>query len=81
MSRTQPAEIPAGTWPKRMPAKLAAGYCGEASAQSFMKAWKRGEYPDPRVNTGRRKLWLIDDLNQTLDPRRNVAARDVALDL
>jgi len=39
------------------------------------------EYPLPRVNDGRRKLWLRDDLDQAILPPDLRRARDVAEDL
>jgi hypothetical protein len=77
---TRPATIPAGAWPRRMPADLAAGYCGEASVEAFMKRVGK-EYPQPRVNDGRRKLWLRDDLDQAILPPDLGRVRDVAEDL
>jgi len=42
------AIIPAGSWPRRMPAAIAAGYCGEPTVEAFLK--RVGiEYPQPRV--------------------------------
>jgi hypothetical protein len=77
---TRPSIIPSGSWPRRMPAELAAGYCGEATVEAFMKRVGR-EYPYPRVNDGRRKLWLRDDLDQAILPADLAAARDLAEDL
>jgi hypothetical protein len=77
---TRPSIIPSGSWPRRMPAELAAGYCGEPTVEAFMKRVGR-EYPHPRVNDGRRKLWLRDDLDQAILPQDLVAARDLAEDL
>lgn len=77
---TRPATIPAGAWPRRMPADLAAGYCGEASVEAFMKRVGK-EYPQPRVNDGRRKLWLRDDLDQAILPPDLGRVRDIAEDL
>jgi len=79
--RQRPAVIPAGSWPARMPADLAAGYCGETTVQAFMKRWKRGEYPPPTVNDGRRKLWLKDDLDRAILPADRAAVQDAADDL
>jgi hypothetical protein len=62
---TRPAVIPAGAWPRRMPADYAAGYCGEPSAEAFLKR-VGSEYPQPKVNDGRRKLWLRDDLDRAI---------------
>jgi hypothetical protein len=63
-----------------MPAELAAGYCGEPTVEAFMKRVRR-EYPHPRVNDGRRKLWLRDDLDQAILPPDLAATRDLAEDL
>jgi hypothetical protein len=77
---TRPAIIPSGSWPRRMPAELAAGYCGEPTVEAFMKRVGQ-EYPRPRVNDGRRKLWLRDDLDQAILPPDMAAARNLAEDL
>lgn len=62
------AVIPPGSWPRRMNAALAAGYCGEPSAEAFLG--RVGvEYPPPRVNDGRRRLWLRDDLDRAIAPQ------------
>jgi hypothetical protein len=63
-----------------MGAELAAGYCGEPTVEAFMKRVGR-EYPHPRVNDGRRKLWLRDDLDQAILAPDRRPARDVAEDL
>jgi hypothetical protein len=63
-----------------MSAELAAGYCGEPTVEAFMKRVGR-EYPHPRVNDGRRKLWLRDDLDQAMLPPDLLRVRDVAEDL
>ena len=52
-----------GCWPRRMSAELAATYCGEPSTEAFLKRVGK-DYPQPRVNEGRRRLWLRDDLDQ-----------------
>jgi hypothetical protein len=39
------------------------------------------EYPRPRVNDGRRKLWLRDDLDQAILPPDMAAPRNLAEDL
>lgn len=62
---TRPAVIPAGAWPRRMDAAHAAGYCGEPSVEAFLGRVGR-EYPQPRVNEGRRRLWLRDDLDRAM---------------
>jgi hypothetical protein len=59
---------------------VAAGYCGEDSVEAFIKR-VGSEYPQPRVNDGRRKLWLRDDLDQAILPPELVAVRDLAADL
>jgi hypothetical protein len=76
----RPAIIPSGSWPRRMCAAVAAGYCGEDSIEAFMKR-VGSEYPHPRVNDGRRKLWLRDDLDQAILPPELAAVRDLAGDL
>ncbi|MBI5260863.1 MAG: hypothetical protein HY852_03475 [Bradyrhizobium sp.] len=76
MSR-RPAAIPAGSWPRRMPAALAAGYCGETNVEDFLK--RVGvDYPQPRVSEGRRRLWLRDDLDAAIVPG---VVGDIAEDL
>ena len=74
------AAIPLGSWPRRMPAEFAAGYCGEATVEAFMGRVGQ-EYPQPRVNEGRRKLWLRDDLDQAILPLDLQRVRDVVEDL
>jgi hypothetical protein len=76
----RPAVIPSGSWPRRMPATLAAGYCGETTVEAFIKRVKAAEYPKPRVDDGRRKLWLRDDLDQAIAPESD-KVRDIAADL
>jgi hypothetical protein len=63
-----------------MSAELAAAYCGEGSVKSFMKRVGT-EYPEARVNEGRRKLWLRDDLDQAILPPDLDEPRDLAEDL
>jgi hypothetical protein len=77
---TRPPIIPAGSWPRRMPAGLAAGYCGESSVEAFMSRVGK-EYPQPRVNDGRRRLWLRDDLDRVILPPELANIPDVAGDL
>jgi len=69
-----------GCWPRRMSAELAAAYCGEHTVGAFIRRVGK-EYPQPRVNDGRRRLWLRDDLDQAILPSELAAARDVAEDL
>jgi hypothetical protein len=68
-----------GCWPRRMSAELAAVYCGEPSVKSFLRR-VGSEYPRPRVNERRRRLWLRDDLDQVIAPAM-VPISDLAEDL
>jgi hypothetical protein len=77
---SRPAIIPAGSWPRRMGAELAAGYCGEPTVKAFLKRVGR-EYPQPRVRDGRRRLWLKDDLDAAILPAEIVTPHDLAEDL
>jgi hypothetical protein len=63
-----------------MSAELAAGYCGETSVEAFVKR-VGSEYPHPRINDGRRKLWLRDDLDQAILPQELCRVSDLAEDL
>jgi hypothetical protein len=74
----RPAIIPAGSWPRRMPAAIAAGYCGEPTVEAFLKR-VGSEYPQPRIKEGRRKLWLRDDLDRAIAP--DIVPGDLAEDL
>jgi hypothetical protein len=74
----RPAIIPAGSWPRRMPAEIAAGYCGEPTVEAFLKR-VGSEYPQPRIKEGRRKLWLRDDLDRAIAP--DIVPGDLAEDL
>lgn len=76
----RPSLIPAGSWPRRMAADLAAAYCGERSIDAFLKRVGK-EYPSPRVADGRRRLWLRDDLDNAILPAELAPTRDVAGDL
>jgi hypothetical protein len=64
----RPATIPAGVWPPRMPVEMAAGYCGERSAESFMRGVRDGLYPEPRIKRGRKQVWWKEDLDQAIKP-------------
>lgn len=77
---SRPVTYPPGSWPRRMCAELAAAYCGETSVEAFMKR-VGAEYPLPRVEEGRRRLWLRDDLDQAILPPELVRITDVAEDL
>jgi hypothetical protein len=72
--------IPAGSWPRRMPVELAAGYCGEPTTEAFVSRVGK-EYPHPRVSEGRRRLWLRDDLDAAILPPELAHVADVAGDL
>src|SRR4029078_6122023 len=76
MSRS--ATIPAGSWPRRMPAAIAAGHCGETNDKAFLKRVGK-EYPQPRVKEGRRQLWLRDDLDRVI--ATDLAPSDLAAHL
>ena len=77
---TDTPRVVIAAWPRRMPANLAALYCGEPSVRSFMSRVGK-EYPFPRVSEGRRKLWLKDDLDKAIVPDTGIDFRDVADDL
>ena len=62
LNELSPFTNPAGSWPRRMAADLAAAYCGERSVDAFLKRVGK-DYPNPRVAEGRRRLWLRDDLD------------------
>jgi hypothetical protein len=49
-----------------MPVKMAAGYCGEPSAEAFLSRVGK-EYPEPTIKAGRRQLWLNDDLDRVVN--------------
>lgn len=76
----RPSIIPAGSWPRRMCAELAAAYCGETTVEKFLQLIGR-EYPQPRVKEGRRRLWLKDDLDRAILPPDLTAVGDAAEDL
>jgi hypothetical protein len=61
-----------------MPAAIAAGYCGEATVEAFLKR-VGSEYPRPRIKEGRRQLWLRDDLDRAIAP--DIVPGDLAEDL
>ncbi|ARO24799.1 hypothetical protein TAL182_CH03054 [Rhizobium sp. TAL182] len=59
--------IPAGSWPPRMTADMAAGYCGEKHVEDFLERVGT-TYPHPRVvDTTRRKFWYRDDLDRAMN--------------
>jgi hypothetical protein len=57
---------------------MAAGYCGETTVEDFLKR-VGNDYPLPRVAEGRRRLWLIDDLDAAMAP--SMVQNDLAVDL
>lgn len=74
------ANIPLGSWPRRMGADLAAAYCGEPSIEGFLKRVGK-DYPNPRVSEGRRRLWLKDDLDAAILPPEMIPVKDIAEDI
>jgi hypothetical protein len=74
------ALIPSGSWPRRMSAAYAAGYCGELTVEAFLKRVGH-DYPPPRVKDGRRQLWLRDDLDKAILPFELVPITDIAEEL
>jgi hypothetical protein len=80
---TRPAVIPSGIWPPRMPVEMAAGYCGERSAEAFLREVRAGTYPAPRVKRGRKQIWWREDLDRSKEPDdiASVTAADVLADL
>jgi hypothetical protein len=62
-----------------MPVEMAAGYCGERSAEAFLCRVGK-EYPGPVVKSGRRQLWLKEDLDRAIAGGHEIVA-DVAADL
>ena len=78
---SRPALIPSGSWPRRMSAAYAAGYCGEPSVEAFI-ARVGSEYPAPVIDQGRRRLWLKDQLDLAINPPSpSGPVADVAQDL
>jgi hypothetical protein len=77
---SRPSIIPSGSWPRRMCAEIAAGYCGEATVEAFIARVGK-EYPRPRVHEGKRRLWLRDDLDRAILPPEMVGTCDLAEDL
>lgn len=76
------AVVPLGTWPPRMPVEMAAGYCGERSAESFMCGVRAKIYPEPRIKRGRKQVWWKEDLDQAITPSgASATAADVLADL
>ena len=63
-----------------MTPEVAAAYCGERSVESFLARVGK-EYPRPRIDQGRRKLWLRDDLDTAILPPDLRSVADVLEDL
>jgi hypothetical protein len=78
---TRPALTPPGTWPPRMPVEMAAGYCGEVSAEVFLRQVRAGTSPAPVIKRGRRQIWAKADLDQAIASHGNEIVVDVAADL
>lgn len=67
MRGRRPSTIPAGSWPPRMMADMAAGYCGEKHVEDFLERVGT-TYPQPRVvDSTRRKFWYRDDLDRAMN--------------
>jgi len=77
MTARRLASIPSGSWPPRMSADLAAGYCGEKHVEDFLE--RVGTvYPAPRVvDTTRRKFWYRDDLDRAMNIGAATAASGI----
>ena len=77
---TGPVSFPNGAWPRRMCAAHAAAYCGELTVEAFLNR-VGSDYPPPRVIEGRRRLWLKDDLDDSILLTELDRAVDIAEDL
>jgi len=64
----EPANMPA--WPYRMPADMAAAFCG-VSTSKFLARVKDGTYPQPYRDGGNR-LWYQDELRDAMDRLRGL---------
>lgn len=66
MVKRRQSQIPPGSWPPRMMAEMAAGYCGERHVEDFLDRVGK-TYPLPCiVDTTRRKFWYRDDLDRAM---------------
>jgi hypothetical protein len=74
----RPPIFPPNAWPARMPVEMAAGYCGERSAEAFL-CRVGTEYPKPAVKTGRRQLWLKDELDNAIKADRTPSHQPEAM--
>ena len=62
----RPPRIPADTWPPRMLADMAAGYCGEKHVEDFLER-VGALYPQPRwIESQKWKFWYRGDLDKAL---------------
>lgn len=67
MTARRASIIPPGSWPPRMTADVAAGYCGEKHVEDFLERVGT-TYPKPRiVDSTRRKFWYRDDLDKAMN--------------
>jgi hypothetical protein len=67
-----------------MPVEMAAGYCGERSAEAFLRGVREKLYQAPRIKRGRKQVWWKEDLDQAIQaPDRDAPATgaDVLADL
>lgn len=80
MTRRSP-QFPPDTWPPRMHADLAAGYCGEKHVEDFLDR-VGALYPQPRwTESQKRKFWYRPDLDKALgisDAPTGMGARGLA---
>jgi hypothetical protein len=64
--KRRPSTIPPDTWPPRMLADMAAGYCGERHVEDFLERVGT-TYPEARViESARRKFWYRADLDRAM---------------
>lgn len=54
------------TWPRQMPAAVAAAYCGEKNVITFRNA-VGSLYPEPKKVRGKGDRWLKEDLDKAID--------------
>lgn len=66
MTARRAPSIPPGSWPPRMNADMAAGYCGEKHVEDFL-ARVGAQYPQPKwVESARRRFWSRLDLDRAI---------------
>lgn len=68
----RPAAIPDGSWPLEMPAKYAAGYCGEVSVDAFLAKVSKGIYCQPRRQAGCPDKWHKAKLDADINRRHGL---------